>query len=481
LDLPNGTSIVWNVALDIDNDDMNHVNNNNNKAQQHTADWTDRAGAIALQSWYEYDKEQRQCNQTPPSFQLLEPLWKVFSSNNDSDVERLCSLELTLVLLQFVCHCPLLERTCTHAAMECVCGIIAQIATLRNEAPVPPTPTSLHPWWERDQPTTTISTTKWPIYHEYMWFLFTDMLPYCTSAELVAKGLQRFEQAEWQAYPNDDQDDDGLERKRSALSSMLGGTRKGRNVWKIQRSESGERILNVAACKAVIQFLENPPIYWPSCESLYADPSRPEDQDILGECRWQLEALVRLHSQTNSLLKSDHHGSVNVETVNSLDSYDATGASLDEEDKDNYSVDGDRNLLNRIGVVETTRSRLQQIRGTYFRLPRMSDRSPLQSIPTLGGDGSLEQWTRRILYFTRVFVVEPLVLSENRWENQKKTMVGVLVSYIGWKQRRRVYKGSKFVLLRLVLRPFMEILKATLGLAGAHLLSEFQAALRISH
>lgn len=85
--------------------------------------------------------------------------------------------------------------------------------------------------------------------------------------------------------------------------------------------------------------------------------------------------------------------------------------------------------------------------------------SRLSSLPTLGWDGSGEQWLRRFLYLARVSIVEPLVWSEDRWENRGKAAVALWTCWMAWRRRRGVYRGSKYAVY-LLLKPVREIVEA---------------------
>lgn len=94
-------------------------------------------------------------------------------------------------------------------------------------------------------------------------------------------------------------------------------------------------------------------------------------------------------------------------------------------------------------------------------VPMIGRREMGYSLPTLGWDGSYEHYFRRIMHLVRVCVMEPLVLSENKWQNRGNAAVIVWSLWIAWRRRRLVSKGYTKALSYL-LKPIKEILEAVL-------------------
>jgi hypothetical protein len=82
-------------------------------------------------------------------------------------------------------------------------------------------------------------------------------------------------------------------------------------------------------------------------------------------------------------------------------------------------------------------------------------------LPTFGWDGSYEQWRRQFLHLIGVYVFEPLVLSERKWENRQQSALALCMLWIFWKQKRRILQTSSNA-LRIALKPLQEILQALL-------------------
>jgi hypothetical protein len=79
-------------------------------------------------------------------------------------------------------------------------------------------------------------------------------------------------------------------------------------------------------------------------------------------------------------------------------------------------------------------------------------------LPTLGFDGSFQQWFRHAVHLVRVAVVDPVLVSEDRWTNRVKATLTVWTIWMAWRRRRRVSQN----LSRALWKPLQEILEAVI-------------------
>ena len=159
--------------------------------------------------------------------------------------------------------------------------------------------------------------------------------------------------------------------------------------------------LNDTAARMVLRFLQNPPVHWPE-----------ESKIMLEACQLRLDEELLRHGNDSP---QDH--------------------ALE-------------NLLEGPSTIVAV-SGLRESSGAYSILP------------TLGWDGSIEHWLRRVLYLSRVCVVEALALSERRWENRGKLTLSIWTFWMAWKQRKGMFRISKKVILFLI-KPLQEIVEALL-------------------
>ena len=154
---------------------------------------------------------------------------------------------------------------------------------------------------------------------------------------------------------------------------------------------------STASISACISFLDNPPLHWPD-----------ECKDLMDDCRSKLEDMY---------LDLQHSPSLSISS--SSDSSDS-GSTM---------------------VPMTT---VREASGKYAILP------------TLGFDGSLDQWFRHAVHVVRVMIADPVLVSEQRWLNRTKVAFTIWSIWVAWRRRRRV----KHLVSQAVWKPLQELVEA---------------------
>jgi len=337
------------------------------------SDLTDRAAAIALQSWYELskleeeqsvgggDRSTRNSTDAAAAYRFLQPFWTAYSAETS---HRSCSLELAFVLVQFCCA---IGRV--HEAIELAAATLHRVFGLRE----------LTCYGGSNDDAQRDRQQQDDVLREYLVFVICETLPYCSDAEAVSAALRQFKEPNW--TPSAEWEDDDFRWELSPLAS-------------------------VDSTRAVLGFLEHPPIHWPD-----------EFKSVLGDCQERLDRLLN-----KTLLLTDSSRSSSVSPTN----------------REHQSL-----VMGSLPMSAAREGRT----GRYSLLP------------TLGWDGGVRHWLQRVVYLTRICIVNPLILSERRWENSGKAALTVWSFWVAWRQRTRIYRGSTKA-LKFFLKPLLEIIEA---------------------
>ena len=297
----------------------------------------DRLAAVILQSWYEISKQASSDVDLQQGQAHLETFFKTYSC-------RPCSLELMLVLIQF-----LRATDRAHEAIE-----------LASE-------TLFHVFAEHNEAMFFLKEELREVVRELLIFLFQNV-PYNTNEVIVKEGLRRFSQPKWTTLSGNG---------KWTLSTMV--------------------LPSTASISACISFLDNPPLHWPD-----------ECKDLMDDCRSKLEDMY---------LDLQHSPSLSISS--SSDSSDS-GSTM---------------------VPMTT---VREASGKYAILP------------TLGFDGSFDQWFRHAVHVVRVMIADPVLVSEQRWLNRTKVAFTIWSIWVAWRRRRRV----KHLVSQAVWKPLQELVEA---------------------
>lgn len=166
-----------------------------------------------------------------------------------------------------------------------------------------------------------------------------------------------------------------------------------------------------ASVSACLSFLDNPPLHWPD-----------ECKEFMDECRTYLEGLPVDTTTASTAV-----------TVNTNDTESSESRSSNHE-----SSSSPHAMIPMTDVVREPSGRFA-------------------FLPTLGCDGSVNQWLRRVIHVVRVVVADPLLVEdEQRWPNRMKAALTVWSLWMAWRQRRRVKQAAS----NLLWKPVQEILEA---------------------
>ncbi|GKY96014.1 hypothetical protein MPSEU_000561900 [Mayamaea pseudoterrestris] len=196
----------------------------------------DRLAAVILQSWYEISKQASSDLDLRQGQAHLETFFKTYSS-------RPCSLELMLVLIQF-----LRATDRSHEAIELASETLFHVFAEHNE--------SMFFFLKEELR---------EVVRELLVFLFQNM-PYSIHETMIENGLRRFSQPTWKAFGT------GI-NEQWTLSTVTAPSSP-----------------TISAC---ISFLDNPPLHWPD-----------ECKDLMEDCRGSLEEMQRLDLQQSESLSS---------------------------------------------------------------------------------------------------------------------------------------------------------------------------------